>query len=216
METNGISRGFVGMVRKPPGHPKSDGILVGESPNYPTSSHFLSSADQYDSVVPMLPHLSHATPTSAPLLSFTAVTLVLSLPILPLIPLRPIFLVVGLMPFILTHPTTQQLLPLILSAVRKMHFTSLQRIIDNDRLDDAVWAAPLQEVDLWENERWGLGAGADAGWSKANLKRGERNGWSRRRDGWSDANALTGSLDGDVRSVPHPSLLFIVLTSRGQ
>jgi hypothetical protein len=133
---------------------------------------------------------------------------VLSLPLLPLLPLRPIFLVVGLTPFILTHPTTQQLLPLILSAIRRIHVTFLQRIIDNDRLDDVAWSAPLQEVDLWENERWSLGVGtgsnpADAGWSKANLKRDERKGWSRRRDGWSDAEVLSGSLDGDVRSVPY-------------
>ncbi|KIM28714.1 hypothetical protein M408DRAFT_329177 [Serendipita vermifera MAFF 305830] len=163
-------------------------------------------ADLYDNVVPILPHLSHATPTSAPLLSFTLVTLLLSLPLLPLIPLRPTFLILGLTPFVLTHPTTQQLLPLILSAMRKLHAISLQRIIDNDRLDDVAWSAPLKDVELWENERWATGAGtstnpADAGWSKSNLKRGERKGWSRRRDGWSDADALSGSLDGDVRNL---------------
>lgn len=134
------------------------------------------------------------------------VTLVLSLPLLPILPLRPTFLVLGLTPFLLTHPTTQQLLPLIVNAVRKMHATSLQRIVDNDRLDDIVWSAPLKEVELWENERWALGSGtstnaADAGWGKINLKRGERKGWSRRRDGWSDAEALSGTLDGDVQSV---------------
>lgn len=159
----------------------------------------------------MLPHLSHATPTSAPLLSFAVVTLVLSLPLLPLLPLRPIFLVVGLAPFILTHPTTQQLLPPVVAAIQEMHVTTIHRIIDNDRMDDVVWSAPLKEVELWENERWSVGAGSgsgttDAGWSKSNLKRGERKGWSRRRDGWSDAEALTGSLDGDVRSVFHSFL----------
>ena len=165
-------------------------------------------------MVPILPHISHATPTSAPLLSFTVITLILSLPLLPLLPLRPTFLILGLTPFILTHPTMQQLLPLIVDTVRRMHATSLQRIIDNDRLDDIVWPAPLKEVELWENERWTLGAGtstnaADAGWSKSNLKRGERKGWSRRRDGWSDADALRGSLDGDVRSVPSVFLFSI-------
>ena len=30
----------------------------------------------------------------------------------------------------------------------------LRRLVDNDKLDDAVWNAPLADVELWENERW--------------------------------------------------------------
>jgi hypothetical protein len=154
----------------------------------------------------MLPHLTHASPTSSSIFTFLVVTLLLTLPILPLIPLRPTFLVIGLTPFILTHPTTQALLPTVLSTGRKIYVTKLQRVVDNDKLDDIVWTSPTKEVEIWENERWSLtasssGGSTDSGWSKANLRRGERKGWSRRRDGWSDAQALGGSMEGEVRSV---------------
>ena len=68
----------------------------------------------------------------------------------------------------------------------------------------------MQEVELWENERWsppnnGTMSPTEvestmltAGWGKANLKHGERKGWTRGKDGWS-AVAEDGS--GDVRSV---------------
>ncbi|CAG8767600.1 3452_t:CDS:2, partial [Acaulospora colombiana] len=157
-------------------------------------------SDVFDNATLILPHLSHATTVSAPLLTFLVVTLLLLLPALPLLPLRPIAFVAGIFPFILTHPTTQRILPPLLQAARKVYLINVQRIIDNDRLDDAVWSAPMKEVELWENERWSMSAGTgEPGWSKANLKRGERKGWSRRRDGWSDADALGGSLEGDLR-----------------
>ncbi|KAG8805646.1 hypothetical protein FRC17_005407 [Serendipita sp. 399] len=163
-------------------------------------------ADMYDNVVPFLPHLSHANRSSAPLLTFLVASGLLVLPVLPFLPLRPIFLVIGLAPFILTHPTTQRVIPTILDASRKIYYTTVQRIIDNDRLDDVVWSAPLKDVELWENERWSTAtagqstSSGDPGWNKSNLKRGERKGWSRRRDGWSEANELGGVLDGDIRS----------------
>ncbi|CAG7846728.1 SubName: Full=Uncharacterized protein {ECO:0000313/EMBL:CCA73045.1} [Serendipita indica DSM 11827] len=164
-------------------------------------------ADMYENVTSLLPHLTHATPTSAPLLTFLLVTLLLGLPLLPLVPLRPVFLIVGIAPFILTHPTVQRMAPAVLDTARKLYFTTIQRFINNDRLEDTVWAAPIREVELWENERWSLAtsqaapsSSGDPGWSKANLRRGERKGWSRRRDGWSDADALDGSLEGDIRS----------------
>ena len=162
----------------------------------------------YENVTGFLPHLSHATPASAPLLTFLLVTLLLALPLLPLIPLRTVFLVVGITSFLLTHPTTQRIAPAVLDSARKVYFTTIQRFINNDRLDDTIWSTPVRDVELWENERWSLATSqttttvpGDPGWSKANLKCGERKGWSRRRDGWSDADALVGSLEGDVRSV---------------
>ena len=33
-------------------------------------------------------------------------------------------------------------------------FLFLRRLIDNDKLNDAVWNAPLSHVELRENERW--------------------------------------------------------------
>lgn len=128
------------------------------------------------------------------------------MPLLPLIPLRPTFLVIGLLPFAITHPISQRILPTILKAGRGIYLEQFQRITDNDRLDDATWGAPKKEVELWENERWasstgGNGGTGTAGWSKGNLKPGERKAWTRRRDGWSEVQAKPGWTDTDVRSV---------------
>lgn len=134
-------------------------------------------------------------------------TFLLALPLLPLVPLRPLFLILGLTPFVLTHPYTRHTLPLFIapfgSLGRRLR-TQLGRLIDDDRLDDDKWYAELREVELFENERWIPGTGAQATrggtWSSANLKAGERVAWTRGRDGWSGVSADGG---GDVRSV-HP------------
>ncbi|KNZ80789.1 hypothetical protein J132_04294 [Termitomyces sp. J132] len=88
--------------------------------------------------------------------------------------------------------------------------TILERIRDNDRLDDTCWNAEMREVELFENERFVpsrsrpcsnpiLPQGqrfslpptpmsppdpTDPGWGKANLRSGERRGWTRGQDGW--------------------------------
>lgn len=174
------------------------------------------SADCYDEVVPLLPHISHSTPTSAPLLTFLIVSFLVILPLLPLLPLRPTFFIIGVTPLIMTHPMTQRILPALLSAGRNAYLTTFQRIIDNDRLEDDVWASPMKEVELWENERWSLAANTSTGskdkysnWSKAHLKNGERKGWTRRRDGWSGDHDLGGNTETDIRSV----VLFLFLFS---
>ncbi|KAG5220939.1 integral peroxisomal membrane peroxin-domain-containing protein [Salix suchowensis] len=112
--------------------------------------------------------------------------------------------------------------------------TSITRFIDNDRLQDDVWNAPITEVELFENERWKADEGSYAysddsltggtgeqRWSKANLRDTERRGWTRGRDGWNGgvggdgfvrgADCETDLLDGwtytnDVWSEPkaHP------------
>ncbi|KAF9493500.1 hypothetical protein BDN71DRAFT_1088545 [Pleurotus eryngii] len=82
--------------------------------------------------------------------------------------------------------------------------TSITRFIDNDRLQDDVWNAPITEVELFENERWKADEGSYAysddsltggtgeqRWSKANLRDTERRGWTRGRDGWN------GGVGGD-------------------
>ena len=33
--------------------------------------------------------------------------------------------------------------------------TFLQRVIDNNRLSDSCWNSEMEEVELWENERFG-------------------------------------------------------------
>ncbi|KAF8650331.1 hypothetical protein AX16_005293 [Volvariella volvacea WC 439] len=93
----------------------------------------------------------------------------------------------------------------------------VQRLIDDDRLMDECWNAEMREVELWENERFG-GAQSPAitpatagiheslaistshgGWSKANLKPGERTAWTRGRDGWSGVGNPNGD-GGEVSS----------------
>ena len=72
----------------------------------------------------------------------------------------------------------------------------LVRLIDDDGLKDRHWQSELREVELFENERWVPSEGS--GWSKTNLKTGERVAWTRRRDGWSGVTADGG---GDIRFV---------------
>ncbi|PPQ82009.1 hypothetical protein CVT25_014661 [Psilocybe cyanescens] len=97
--------------------------------------------------------------------------------------------------------------------------TILQRIIDDDRLSDECWNAEMREVQLWENERYGgplpsdspamiasslVGGGNTSsgflppqkGWSKLNLRPGERSAWTRGQDGWSGSGGGGGGPDG--------------------
>ncbi|KAG6864795.1 hypothetical protein C0991_007125 [Blastosporella zonata] len=144
--------------------------------------------------------------------------------------------------------------------------TILDRLRDNDRLDDTCWSAEMREVELWENERFvsrvrpgvnnvpvhmpaypdgtGIDANAklthspaasfsglpsdspldmtprgskhhrfslppltmsniiastpepaDSGWSKVNLRSGERRAWTRGQDGWGGIRSRSGSAD---------------------
>ncbi|TFK64178.1 hypothetical protein BDN72DRAFT_861568 [Pluteus cervinus] len=103
----------------------------------------------------------------------------------------------------------------------------LQRIVDNDHLPDECWNAEMKEVELWENERYlgttrsasptfssmgdgigfsdGLTIPSEAddvvGWSKTNLKPGERMAWTRGRDGWSPVGSASTSGNGNNGSV---------------
>lgn len=125
---------------------------------------------------------------------------------LPSLPVKTICLVLGLTPFLLTHPYT-------LAALEKLQslraedvlaglpptlvrwsekWPGLQRVIDNDNLSDETWRAEMREVHLFENER--LKEGANGTFSKENLKPGERAGWTRGQDGWSAVDS-SGSLN---------------------
>ncbi|KAG5716907.1 hypothetical protein E4T56_gene8531 [Termitomyces sp. T112] len=129
--------------------------------------------------------------------------------------------------------------------------TILERIRDNDRLDDTCWNAEMREVELFENERFvpsrsrqcsnpilpstspdrptlvatfcGVPAPtitsqghrfslpptpmsgvnsvapdpADPGWGKANLRSGERRGWTRGQDGWGGVRSRSRAGSGD-------------------
>lgn len=54
----------------------------------------------------------------------------------------------------------------------------------------------MLEVELFENERWGAGSG----WKTANLRTGERRGFTRGRDGWS-ASDMKGLEYGSVSNL---------------
>ncbi|KAF7370431.1 hypothetical protein MSAN_00674800 [Mycena sanguinolenta] len=83
------------------------------------------------------------------------------------------------------------------------------RMMDDANLTDECWAAEMREVELFENERfggrhvsfllyilifnlWGAADEAHKEWSKANLRDGERTGWTRGRDGWSGVGGQGG------------------------
>ena len=170
------------------------------------SEHFYSS-DLDDAFLPLLPYLTHQTPYTPFLLTFSIVALLLSIPLVYLIPFRLVVLFVGLLPFFLARPFTQSNL-------------------SGDKLGDKHWRAELRQVEVFENERWnpnsretpgsaastsfigspstgtydnpGAGGGKHqrSGWGKSNLKSGERKAWTRGRDGWSGIGG-----GGDVRFV---------------
>ena len=145
-----------------------------------------TSSDAHDFIMPLVPHLTHASPYTRHLLIIAVLSLIGLIPVLYVIPIRPVLLVLGLAPFIATHPQIHLVLrrlPRFLSKER------IQRIIDDDNLPDACWGGELREVELWENERWVNGKS----WSKSGLKSTERDAWTRGRDGCS------GVGDGEVR-----------------
>jgi hypothetical protein len=157
----------------------------------------LSSADLHDAVFPYLLHLTFATSHTPLIFTITLLSTLFAIPLLSLIPLRPLFLVGGLAPFALSHPLTQHTLTQLLPTLPLSRWRArLTRVIDDDKLKDRHWQSELREVELFENERWLPGEGAE--WGRANLKAGERVAWTRGRDGWSNVKA-DGS--GDVRWV---------------
>ncbi|KAF5317834.1 hypothetical protein D9619_012638 [Psilocybe cf. subviscida] len=99
----------------------------------------------------------------------------------------------------------------------------IQRVLDDDRLTDECWNAEMREVQLWENERYGgLIPGTSAsmpttatvgppqrGWSKQNLRPGERAGWTRGRDGW---NGVGGGGDASGSGFDEPGAVSSNLT----
>ncbi|GBE83091.1 hypothetical protein SCP_0501370 [Sparassis crispa] len=167
-------------------------------------------SDVYDFLLPAVPHLTHGTPYTPILLSLTVISILLVLPLVAFLPLRPTCLTLGIAPFLVTHPLTRTLLPGFRGALVRLDARAV-RAADDDRLQDRHWRAEMREVELWENERWRPasssstgagaaedgGAGANAGWGKANLRPAERRAWTRGRDGWSGV-ADDGS--GDVSS----------------
>ncbi|KAI9443349.1 integral peroxisomal membrane peroxin-domain-containing protein [Lactarius indigo] len=165
-------------------------------------------ADLHDAGFPYLLHLMFATPYTPYIFSAVFSSTILALPFLSFVPLRPLFLIGGLVPFAVTHPFIQRTFSLIFSTLPLRYCRArLVRLIDNDGLKDRHWQSELREVELFENERWIPGEGT--GWSKTNLKTGERVAWTRGRDGWS---GITADGSGDVSNLTfllEPGWLFV-------
>ncbi|KAI9058129.1 hypothetical protein FKP32DRAFT_1237967 [Trametes sanguinea] len=154
-------------------------------------------SDAHDLAVKFVPYLTYSTPYSGTILSLALAIFLLMIPVVHMLPIRTTCLVLGLLPFCLTHPFTQHsLVPTLQSALQStlnaLRFRAW-RAVDDDNLEDKHWRTELREVELWENERWVPGpnggseenARPEGSWSKANLKPGERKAWTRGRDGWS-------------------------------
>lgn len=153
-------------------------------------------SDAHDTILyTIVPHLTFSTPYSYSILTCTIISLVLLLFILPFVPLRLVFLFVGCLPLLLTHPLSRTYLPIFVAPHIKRLRVKVARLADDDRLEDMHLRSELKEVELWENERFG-GIGGERGFSKVNLRSGERKGWTRGKDGWSDTTSDGG---GDVR-----------------
>lgn len=165
-------------------------------------------ADLHEAAYPYLFHLTFASPYTPHIFSITLLSTLLALSFLSLIPLRPLFLVGGLVPFAVNHPFIQRTISHVFSTLPLRYYRArLVRLIDNDALKDRHWQSELRKVELFENERWVPGEGT--GWSKTNLKTGERVAWTRRRDGWS---AVTADGGGDVSNLTfllEPGWLFV-------
>ncbi|KAI0338995.1 hypothetical protein BDW22DRAFT_1487362 [Trametopsis cervina] len=178
-------------------------------------------SDAHDLVSPAITHLNYTSPYTPVILTLTALVCIVLIPLVQLLPLRLTFLTLGLLPLSLTHPFTRTyLLPLLLQLLRprlKAWHVRLTRLIDNDRLEDRHWRSELREVFLWENERWAGVPGVDdggavneSGWSKANLRPGERRAWTRGRDGWSGvAEDGSGDVSSNLTFSLAPGWLFV-------
>lgn len=154
-------------------------------------------SDGHDFAIQFVPYLTWSSPYTGLILSAVLVTFLAMIPLVNILPMRTTCLVLGLLPFFITHPFTQHnLLPGLQSTfgVLSNHFRAqAHQFVDDDKLEDRHWRTELREVELYENERWapGLNGASDEGakaegtWSKTNLKLGERKPWTRGRDGWS-------------------------------
>ncbi|KAJ7504205.1 integral peroxisomal membrane peroxin-domain-containing protein [Mycena galericulata] len=177
-------------------------------------------ADTEIALHPYIPYVTHRKPQTPHILVLLVLSLLpmIALVSLPAFPVRGVCLFLGIVPLLLTHPNVSTVLPsfsaFVLSHINaspllaklraKLAGGSLAapprswrslgvRVIDDANLTDECWVAEKREVELFENERFGTeDDGAHQEWSKANLKDGERTGWTRGRDGWSGVGGQGG------------------------
>ncbi|KAI1794938.1 integral peroxisomal membrane peroxin-domain-containing protein [Ganoderma leucocontextum] len=178
-------------------------------------------SDGYDIVVQLVPYLTYSSPYTSLILSFALVSFLALIPLVNVIPMRTTCLVIGLLPFFVTHPFTQHtLLPILQTSGAMLNLLQERalRFIDNDKLEDKHWRTELREVELWENERWVRGATsppddptkAEGTWAKNHLKLGERKAWTRGRDGWSGvADDGSGEVSSNLTFSLSPGWFFV-------
>ncbi|KAG8969823.1 hypothetical protein FRB90_010706, partial [Tulasnella sp. 427] len=141
-------------------------------------------SDAYDMVSPYIVHLSWSTSTTAPLFAFTLLSLFALIPVLYFVPLRLLFLILGLAPFVLTHPYTLSVLPSLINLAAPHVKAVVQKAVNDDRLREEHWRSRLATVSVWENQRWT----ATAGWSASNLNSEDRKAWTVGEESWAVAN----------------------------
>ncbi|KAJ1307655.1 hypothetical protein OPQ81_001748 [Rhizoctonia solani] len=177
-------------------------------------------SDAHELVVPIVPHLTWVTPATRSILFMTLLTLpIVFVPISP----QQLFLTSGLGLLCATHPFVQSLLPGIIAQTVPAVRVIWERLLDDLRMEErhveargglrvelrlpriphnAYTSYPkvdeerMLEVELFENERWAAGSG----WKAANLRTGERRGFTRGRDGWS-AGDVKGLEYGNVSNL---------------
>ncbi|KAJ7625496.1 integral peroxisomal membrane peroxin-domain-containing protein [Roridomyces roridus] len=193
-------------------------------------------ADVETAIQPYIPYFTHRKPHTNHILTLLLISLLpmLFLVSLPVFPIRGVCLFMGIAPLLLTHPVISAMLPgLYDAALTRAEASPLLgklrnklagtgpaaaprswrslavRVVDDANLTDECWVAQKREVELFENERFGS---ADDGhqreWSKANLRDGERAGWTRGRDGWSGVGGQ-GSVSSNLTFSLDPGWAFI-------
>ncbi|KAJ7656245.1 integral peroxisomal membrane peroxin-domain-containing protein [Mycena polygramma] len=175
-------------------------------------------ADAETALQPYIPYITNRKPQTPHLLTLLVISLfpMMAMVSLPAFPVRTVCLFLGIAPLLLTHPIIRVLLPNVFamvlahieasplvtrlrakvfgsgSASSPRSWKSLGvRLVDDANLTDECWVAEKREVELFENERFG-GDDTHKEWSKANLRDGERTGWTRGRDGWSGVGGQGG------------------------
>ena len=84
----------------------------------------------------------------------------------------------------------------------KIARTALRRLVDNDRLSDKAWPAPMCIVELWENERWGsVGGMASGGGKRSSFLGGS--GWNQADIG-GDGDEVEDGGSKSKQKVPPP------------
>ncbi|KAI6128775.1 integral peroxisomal membrane peroxin-domain-containing protein [Pisolithus croceorrhizus] len=175
-------------------------------------------SDAHDTIVPLLSFLGPAklrpsttrTPSYSPhpALMLTVISFLILLPVVmaDILPLRLLFFLLGAGSVCALHPNRRYL---HFQVTQKKVRAVLRRFVDDDRLSDNVWPAPMCTVELWENERWeptsraALSGGRRA---KTHLRRSERAPWTRGRDGWS---GVGGEISSNLTFSLSPGWAFV-------